>query len=134
LLAPISQHLKREIEIPEAGKCRVTIPFNKEFTQNSGLLHGALVFEIADTAGFIAANSTEQEYSVLTAAFNINFFRPVASGIIIAEATVIHRGKSLIVCTTRVTNENQKPVAEGNGTYQVSNVLLATIPGYDGSL
>lgn len=130
LQAPVSKKLNREIEIPEAGKCRVTLPFQEELTQNSGLLHGAIIFEAADTAGFIAANSVEETYSVLTLEFNINFIRPVSSGKITAEATVVHHGKTVIICTSTVTNDKGKLVAEARGTYLVSNILLADVTGY----
>lgn len=130
LMAPITQKLEQVIEIPEKGKCSITMPFQPALTQNTGLMHGAVIFEAADTAGFIAANSTENIYSVLTAECNINFLRPVASGGIRAEATVVHRGKTLIVCTVQVYNEQGKLVAESRGTYLVSDIPLSEVPGY----
>lgn len=124
MAAPISMHLQRQIEIPEDGHCRLSIPFQSQFTQNSGFLHGALLFEVADTAGFIAANSVEPEFSVLTVDFNINFIRPVSKGSVIASARVIHKGKSVIICNASVTNETGNLVAEGRGTYMISSIRL----------
>lgn len=106
------------------------IPFQPELTQNSGLLHGAIFFEVADTAGFIAANSVEETYSVLTLDFNINFFRPVKEIGIYAESKVVNRGKSVITCNSSVFDENGKFIAEGRGTYFVSNILLSSIKEY----
>ena len=128
--AKISQHLAKEIEIYEPGSCRVTIPYNPNLTQNAGFLHGAAFFEIADTAGFIAANSLESTFSVLTLEFNINFFRSVKELSIYAEAKVLHRGKSIITCSSKVFNENAKFVAEGRGTYMISDILLSSLNNY----
>ena len=56
----ISQFLDKTIEIEKAGVARVAIPFNGDLTQNAGFLHAAMLFEVADTAGFMAANSMEE--------------------------------------------------------------------------
>ena len=125
MAARISQFLNRKIEIPEPGRCSVRIPFQTELAQNSGFLHGAVLFEVADTAGFIAANSIEPIYSVLTLDYNINFFRPIREKGIYAEAKVIHKGRSVIICNSSVYDESGKYAAEGRGTYFISEIQLS---------
>jgi uncharacterized protein (TIGR00369 family) len=128
--ARISRFLYREIEIPEPGHCIVRVPFHPELSQNSGFLHGAILFEVADTAGFIAANSIEMIFSVLTLDYNINFFRPIKEKGIYAEAKVMHKGQSVIICNSSVYDENGKYAAEGRGTYFISEILLSSIKDY----
>ncbi|HEX3070807.1 MAG TPA: PaaI family thioesterase [Thermoanaerobaculia bacterium] len=129
--ATISRYLRSEIEILQPGKARVTIPFHPELTQNAGFLHGAILFDAADTAGFVAANSVEETYSVLTADFYIRLLRPVEKESIVAVGEVVHRGHSLITTRSDVFNESGKLVAACQGTYSISRILLTDVPGYE---
>jgi uncharacterized protein (TIGR00369 family) len=130
LAAEISRFLQRGIEIERPGVARVSIPFHSELTQNAGFLHGALFFEAADTAGFIAANSVEETYSVLTADFFIRLLRPVQREGIYAVAEVVHQGRTLITARAEVFSDAGKLVAAGQGTYIISDIPLASVPGY----
>jgi uncharacterized protein (TIGR00369 family) len=128
--ATISRFLHRGIEIPEPGVARVTIPFHPELTQNSDFVHGAVLFEAADTAGFIAANSVEVTFSVLTADYYIRLLRPVQREGILAVGEVVHQGRTLITVRSQVFSDGGKLVATGQGTYIVSQIPLARVPGY----
>jgi uncharacterized protein (TIGR00369 family) len=130
LEARISRLLNQRIEIDGPGVARVFVPFNSELTQNAGLLHGTVFFEAADTAGFIAANSLEATYSVLTADFHIAFIRPVRDEGIYAVGKVVSRGKNLVVVRSEVYSDANKLVAAGQGTYVVTGMLLTNIEGY----
>lgn len=130
LAANISQFLEREINIEEPGRARLSIPFNEQLTQNANFLHGAVLFEMADTAGFVAANSIERTHSVLTVDYHINFLRPVQREGIYAVGEVINVGKRLIVAQSRVYTESDKLVAVGQGTYAISNILLSEVEAY----
>lgn len=128
--ARISRFLTSEIEIPEPGVARVTIPFHPELTQNADFVHGAVFFEAADTAGFIAANSVEETYSVLTADYYIRLLRPVQREGIQAIGEVVHKGRSLITVQSQVFSASGKLVAAGQGTYSISQIPLSDVPGY----
>lgn len=122
--------MKSEIEILEPGVARVSFPFHEELTQNAGFLHGAVMFEAADTAGFVAANSVEETFSVLTADFYIRLLRPVQYEGIYSIAKVVHQGKTLVTVSADVFSESGKLVATGQGTYVVSDIPLTEVPGY----
>ena len=130
LHARISQFLNRRIEILEAGVCRIDIPFNPDLTQNSSYLHGAMLFEAADTAGFVATNSVELTYSVLTVDYHINFVSPVFESAIYAIGTVASKGRRIMVAKSEVFDAKDKLVAVGQGTYIVSNIRLDSLPHY----
>ena len=82
------------------------------------------------TAGFIAANSVEDTYSVLTADYYIRLLRPVQREGIHAIGEVIHQGRALITVRSQVFSDGGKLVATGQGTYFVSQIPLAEVPGY----
>ncbi|MGZ0200730.1 PaaI family thioesterase [Streptomyces sp. RM1] len=127
----ISQFLDKTIEIEKAGVARVAIPFNGDLTQNAGFLHAAMLFEVADTAGFMAANSMEETYSVLTVDYHINLIRPVRNEGILATSEVVTAGKTIYVTRSDVYSDSGKLVAAGQGTYTVSGIRLSDLDGYD---
>jgi uncharacterized protein (TIGR00369 family) len=128
--ARITRFLGSVIEIPRPGVARVTIPFHPELTQNANFVHGAVIFEAADTAGFVAANSVEEAYSVLTIDYYVRFLRPVQGEGVYAVAEVVHQGRTLITARSEVYSAGGKLVGTGQGTYFVSQIPLAQVPGY----
>jgi len=127
----ISQFLDKKITIEKAGVARVAVPFHADLTQNSGFVHAAVLFEVGDTAGFMAANSMEETYSVLTVDYHINLMRPVREEGVFATSEVVNAGKTLYVARSDIYTESGKLVAAGQGTYMVSKILLTELDGYE---
>jgi len=91
-----------------------------------GTLHGGVICDISDAAMGIAYVSTLGENeSFTTVELKVNFLRPVWTGHIVANATVMRKGRStgLIVC--KVLDEKRKLVAFATST-------CMTIPGAPG--
>lgn len=126
----ISRFLNKTITIEKDGVARVSIPFHGDLTQNADFLHAAMLFEVADTAGFMAANSLEETYSVLTVDYHINLIRPVRGEGIQAVGEVVTAGKTIHVARSDVYSDSGKLVAAGQGTYTVSKILLTDLEGY----
>ncbi|MGK5636776.1 PaaI family thioesterase [Streptomyces sp. URMC 126] len=127
----ISRFLDKTIEIEKAGVARVAIPFHSDLTQNADFLHAAMMFEVGDTAGFVAANSMEETFSVLTVDYHINLIRPVRKQGIHAVGTVVTAGKTIYVARSDIYSEDGKLVAAGQGTYTVSRIPLTDLEGYE---
>ncbi len=126
----ISRFLDKTIEIEEAGRARVAIPFHGDLTQNADFLHAAMMFEVGDTAGFVAANSMEETFSVLTVDYHINLIRPVQKEGIYAVGHVVTAGRTLYVARSDIYSDSGKLVAAGQGTYTVSKIPLTDLDGY----
>jgi uncharacterized protein (TIGR00369 family) len=90
-----------------------------------------MLFEVGDTAGFMAANSMEETYSVLTVDYHINLIRPVRKEGIYATGEVVTAGKTIYVARSDVYADSGKLVAAGQGTYAVSKILLTDLDGYN---
>ncbi|MGV9881605.1 PaaI family thioesterase [Streptomyces sp. NPDC003006] len=127
----ISRFLSKTIEIEEAGVARVAIPFHGDLTQNADFLHAAMMFEVGDTAGFVAANSMEETFSVLTVDYHINLIRPVQKEGIYAVGKVVTAGKTIYVARSDIYSDSGKLVAAGQGTYTVSKIPLTDLEGYE---
>lgn len=127
----ISQFLNKTITIERAGVARVAVPFHDDLTQNANFLHAAILFEVGDTAGFMATNSMEETYSVLTVDYHINLIRPVRQEGIYATGEVVSAGRTLYVARSDVYTDSGILTAVGQGTYVVSKIPLADLDGYD---
>lgn len=128
--AKICQFLHKEITIEKPGVARVAVPFHPELTQNWDFLHAAVLFEVGDSAGFVAVNSMEETYSTLTVDYHINLMRPVQREGIYAIGEVITAGKTLYVARSNIYTYSGKLAAAGQGTYMVTKVPHADIAGY----
>jgi uncharacterized protein (TIGR00369 family) len=129
--AKISRFLNKEITIEKPGVARVAIPFQPDLTQNSDFLHAALLFEVGDTAGFVAVNSLDETYSTLTVDYHINLMRPVQKEGVYAIGEVVNAGRTICVARSSIYTASGKLVAAGQGTYMMTKILLADLDGYN---
>ena len=72
-----------------------------------GVLHGGALMALADTVGGTAAVlNLPPGASTATIESKTNFFAAGKNGVVQAEATPLHKGKSTTVWQTRVTDES----------------------------
>lgn len=87
-----------------------------------GALHGGALMALADTVGGTAAVlNLPPGASTATIESKTNFFAAGKNGVVRAEATPLHRGKSTTVWQTRVTDESGRLLSL---TIQTQAVLL----------
>ena len=87
-------------------------PFQRN---HHGMLHGGFMVMLADTAAGLAAYTDGRRY--VTQSQNFTFLRAAAQGPVIADARVVHRGGTVVVLQTDVTDPQGKLV--GTGTFQM---------------
>jgi len=121
--APVNAVYSPKIQVSE-GKAEVEIDISPKYHHGMHAVHGAVVFKMADDAGFFAANSVLPEFFVLTANFNIHFIRPIVSGKLIGIGKVIHKGSRQIIVDVTCFNQKEKIVAQGRGVYMPSSFPL----------
>ena len=84
-----------------AGRCTIELPFDTAVSQQHGFYHGGAIGALADSAGGYAAMTLAADGAeVLTLEYKINFLRPAAGSLLIAEGTVLRAGRSVTI--TRV--------------------------------
>ncbi len=94
------------------GRCTITLPYSEAVGQQHGFFHGGIIGAFGDTAGGYAALTVLPSGSeVLTLEYKINFLRPAAGTLLLAEGLVLRAGRSVIV--TRV---DVSAVADGKTT------------------
>ena len=102
------------------GKAVMTMAVGRRFHNPMGTLHGGIITDLADAAMGIATISTLAEGEVFTTLeLKMNFLRPVFSGRITAEGTVLHRGRTIALAEVVVTDDAGKMVAKGVATQMI---------------
>ena len=84
-------------------------------------LHGGFLLALADTAGGSCSflNLPQSASATVTIESNMNFFRPVTSGAVIAVSRPLHLGRSTIVIESDVFDESGAHVARALQTQAV---------------
>lgn len=80
-----------------------------------GMVHGGVIYTLADNATGCAAHSDGRHYVTQSSSFN--FLRNQPEGTIYAEAKVRHRGGTTCLIDVEVTGDGGKLLASGTFTY-----------------
>jgi 1,4-dihydroxy-2-naphthoyl-CoA hydrolase len=111
------------------GRASAQLDFKPELAQLTGLFHAGAIIALADETATAAAmwetNPTgdfRPELFPLTVQMSANLIRNTNRGTLLAEAEVVHRGRTTLVVDVRVSDEQQRLVAKFVAT------LLAPAP------
>ncbi len=129
LAAPTNEYYRPAIHITDGG-AEVRIAVRHEFFHAGNAVHGSVYFKALDDATFFAANSVIEDVFVLTVSFNLYLLRPVSEGEIIARGRLVSRSKRLLVAEGILTDERDREIARGTGTFMPSAIPLTAEIGY----
>lgn len=102
------------------GRARVRLPFAPSLANGAGVMHGGAVFAAADAAtGVAAMGLLALDETLTTIEMKINFIRPVPDSEIVAEAVILHRGRSTAVGEAEVKDAEGRLVAKALATYAI---------------
>ncbi len=92
----------------EPGHVTISVPFSPAVGQQQGLFHGGIIGAIGDSAGGYAALTLMPAGSeVVTVEYKINFVRPAAGRLLVADGRVLRAGKSVTVGRIDVEVEDE---------------------------
>lgn len=104
--------IRAELIALNEGYVEIRFPFNKNFLQQNGFIHGAALAGIADNAcGYACISLASPEEDMLTLEYKINFLKPAIGEYFIAKAKVIKNGKRVKIATCEVVNEKGVDIA-----------------------
>lgn len=127
--APVAEHIGFRVAGIARGRCRVEFEADGRHANPMGTLHGGVLCDIADAAmGMAYASELASSESFTTIELKINFLRPFWTGRLVAEGTVLRKGRAFGLLQCRVLDATQNLVAFATAT-------CMTIPaGPDGSM
>lgn len=105
----------------EAGIGRVGITVDERLMHPQQIVHGGVIFTLADTAMSMALLPLLPQGTPFgTVEAKINFLLPVRAGELLAEGTVVHMGRSTAVTEATVYNivdGEQRTISKVLGTF-----------------
>jgi acyl-CoA thioesterase len=119
-----SQWLGIEVLDIKTGESCIRMKVREEMVNGFGIAHGGVAFSLADSAFAFACNNRNQLSVALDT--SINFTKEVRVGdTLTATAKEEHNGRSTGLYTIRITNQDDKLVAQFKGLcYRTDKTLI----------
>ena len=108
------------IEFVDVGRgwAKMHMPFAQKLTNSAGISHGGALFTLADSAGSMALVSMAAKGEVVTTVeMKINFLKPFDGGNVMAEASILHCGKTTALGEIDLKIENGDLIAKATATF-----------------
>lgn len=118
--SPFAELLGFEPIEHEPGRVLLKLPFSQKLLQSLGRVHGGAIFSLADHASGWAAYSTLNDNErCATLEMKINYIAALHDEDCLAEARVIHRGRTSIVIETDLKTPSGRLIAKTLATFIV---------------
>jgi uncharacterized protein (TIGR00369 family) len=124
--APVARLIGFRLVEIDRDRAVVELQAGPQHANPMGTLHGGILCDVADAAmGIAYASGIDPSESFTTIELKINFLRPVWTGPLRAEGTLLRRGRTVGLAQCRVLGEKGELVAYATST-------CMTIPGGKG--
>ncbi len=101
------------------GSSRCQLEVTEHLKNTNGVVHGGVIFSLADTAMGGALYSTlDDRETCTTIEMSMKYLRPVTEGKLTCQARVIHKGKKIGHLESEVTNADRL-VAKASATFSI---------------
>jgi uncharacterized protein (TIGR00369 family) len=129
LAAPINEIFRPSISI-EDGRAEISFDVDSRYHHTGGSAHGSVYFKAMDDAAFFAVNSVVDDVFVFTVSFNVYLLRPVVESRLTARGTVTSASQNLWIAESVVTDDRDRVVGRGSGSFMRSRMALGSVPAY----
>lgn len=120
MIHPFHAHTGLTIESAANGKARLRMKWKPEHAQSYGSLQGGYLAILADAATHTAAETLGKPGETLTTVeLKTNFLAPVRGVDVIAEATIVKRGRTLVLGDVDLRTDAGGLVGKSLVTYMV---------------
>ncbi|MFQ5416824.1 MAG: PaaI family thioesterase [Myxococcota bacterium] len=111
--SPYSAALGVVLEEVSEGSARLRLPFSDDNTNPGQVLHGGVAASLSSIGGQTVARATlgEESGPWHTASLQVNYLAAARAEDVIANATLLRRGKSLCFVETDIVTDDGKPIA-----------------------
>jgi len=117
---PLQEYLGMELSGTTTGTGTATLHLGAQHANPNGVAHGAVLFALVDTAmGKATMSVIDDNLYCASVELSLRFIRPASEGELIAEATVVKRGRSIVHLEARVYDGDDRLVATSSGTFAI---------------
>jgi len=104
------------------GQSRCHLEVTPSLLNPNGVLHGAVIYALADTGmGGALVSILDETQFCSTVEIKISYLRPVTAGQLICDAKVLQKGRRITFLEAAVYN-NDVLVAQATGTFAIGTV------------
>jgi 1,4-dihydroxy-2-naphthoyl-CoA hydrolase len=112
-LMPFADRLGIRLETADADGAHARLAWSPELCTAGGVMHGGALMALADSVGAVVTFlGLPEGATTATITSTTQLFRPVTSGDVVADATVLHRGRTTVTVQTTVRDGNGRLVAQ----------------------
>lgn len=116
---PFAELIGLIVEEQRAGFSKCTLQVAEHHRNPRKLVHGGVIYALADTGMAAALYPALAEGEICaTIEVKINYFKPVASGLITCITEVVNKGRTVANLQSRVFS-GETLVAQANGNYSI---------------
>jgi acyl-CoA thioesterase len=113
------QHVGMKVDEAGPGFSRCSITIGDHHRNGTGVAHGGVLFTLADTAmGAALYSSLDQGEICATIEIKIGYFKPVFDGVLLCNATLVNKGKSVASLEATIHNGDLL-VSKASGTFAI---------------
>ncbi|MFQ5563963.1 MAG: PaaI family thioesterase [Parvularculaceae bacterium] len=117
---PFTERLGIQNEIDEDGACITTHRCSEDECNIYGVVHGALLFAMADVGmGMALAAALPGEPRLGSISVTANFMNAGKPGLITAKSRVLRRGKAVAFLETEIFDGEGAPCARFSGVFHI---------------
>jgi uncharacterized protein (TIGR00369 family) len=117
---PLQDHLGMTVGSAAPGVGVAAVDVTPALHNPNGVVHGAVLFAMVDTAmGAATMSSLDEGLACASIEVHLRFLRAVSSGRLTAESTVIKGGRRIVQLDSRVTDDTGQLVASASGSFAV---------------
>ena len=121
---PFADLIGLTLEHQGDGSSTLMLPVDGRHLNPHGVVHGAVIYAMADTGMGAALYSTlDAGYACVTIDISITYFRPVIEGHLLCQTILDNKGRTVAHLTARIT-QNDKLIAQASGNF----AIMATPP------
>ena len=117
---PLQEFLGMQLSGDEPGAGIARLDVGEQHANPNGVVHGAVLFALVDTAmGKATMSVLDDGLYCASVELSLRFIRPAVSGDLVAEATVVKRGRSIVHLDGQVHDGDGRLIATSAGTFAV---------------
>ena len=112
-------HVGMRIEDAGPGHSRCSLEVQDFHLNGTGVVHGGVLFTLADTAmGAALYSSLEEGEICATIEIKIGYFKPVFEGAVVCTAALVNKGKSIASLEASI-HQGDVLVSKASGTFSI---------------
>lgn len=117
---PFADLIGFEVTARGEGRCTSELIAEERHLNPNGVVHGAVLYALADTGMGGALTSVIDEGQLCsTIEVKINYFRPARPGRLRCETRVVYQGSRTGALESEILDENDRLLARATGTFMI---------------